>query len=332
MNETRYTLRFPFNFGNGLQFPNLEQSSEVNADNLTLRMFREDDYFVIEVKEFGSEELAKGFLSRLWAGMTWVSLNFSMPFSAQTYFGNVTYSEDPIRTAQNLSKDFGSSVGDRVDGIASGNQDPIVYLSGKKIATFGMHGSGHVTSPLRFEDILPFLLQGINSPKGPDLILSEKIKIALELYNAYYHEYTVNARFLTLIMALEVLTTAKLKSKTALEFLEKWQKELEGKKALLQADAEEFESLEALEREIFFRKENSLRSQIRSLVYETLQAERNPEAQELAKQAVDLYDKRSTLVHEGKLSPDVLDDAERKSKQIVEKVLKAKIRSILNLS
>lgn len=59
-----------------------------------------------------------------------------------------------------------------------------------------------------------------------------------------------------------------------------------------------------LERELLFRREASLRSQIRKLVVDALVIAGNPDPQEVGRRAVKVYDKRSTLVHQGVLNTD----------------------------
>lgn len=325
--STGYTLRFPFQFGTGTKYPNLDKPPKKSIGKLSFSLNRQNYFYVLDVKGFNSEALAKDYLSRLWAGVAWVSLNNCIPFSAETIFGTITYAKDPKITSENL----GASIKGVRAGFASGDQEPIVYPSDKKIETMSLNASASPSSLLSFDDMYPFLVQGIDAPKSPEIILNAKLKTAIELYNTHYYENSTSTKFLTLIMALEVLATGKHKSIVTLKLLNKWNVELKEEKSKLQNYEEDYESLEALERELFFRKGNSLRSQIRSLVSETLEAENNPKAQDLAKQAVKLYDKRSTLVHEGKLPPDVLYNAENDTKQIVEMVLKAKFRIVSNM-
>lgn len=328
-----YTLRFPFQFGIGIDFPNLTKSLERNLGELSFSLFRQNYFYVLEIKGFKSENSAKDYLMRLWAGMAWVSLNKCIPFSAKTELGEITYAPDPQIAAENLSRSFGMSIKGAVDGLAGGDQDPIVFPSVKKIRTISFSASGSSSSPLSFDDIYPILIQGIEAPVSFDIMLDSKLKLAIELYSAHYYEHTTNTKFLTLIMALECFFPNKPESKSgvALELLNDWKTEIEDKKSKLQPDDEEYISLEDLKRELHFMKEKSKRGLIRSLVFETLQAVNNPQAQEFAKEAVGLYDKRSKLVHKGKLPPKDLDNAEKEAKQLVEMILKAKFRINANM-
>ena len=327
-----YTLRFPFRFGLGIDFPKLANPPIKRLKNLSFSLFRQSNFYVLEIQGFESERSAKDYLNRLWAGMAWVSLNKCIPFSAETIFGEITYTTDPEKAAENLSKSFGLSIEGGVDGLASGDQAPIVFPSSKKIPLISCQASGSVSSQLSFDDIYPILIEGIEAPTSSDITLDSKLKLAIELYSAYYYEHTTSTKFIILIIALEVLFSNKPKSAVALKLLDKWKTEIENERIKKKSNDEEDTSLEELKRELFYRRTKSKRSQMRSLVKETLNEVKNPRAEEFSKEAVDLYDKRGKLVHTGKLPPEDLDNAEKKAKKIVEMILEAKFRINANIT
>lgn len=154
----------------------------------------------------------------------------------------------------------------------------------------------------------------------------EKLHVALGLYAAHFYERAATTRFLTLVMVLESLALANPRPKPIVDLLNRWKQEVDSLKAQLDQKSEEFAALEGIERELLFKRQNSIRSQIRQLVKDVLGADGNPDASELARQAVRVYDKRSSLVHEGKLSTNELTKAEKTIKEIVDLVLKAKFR------
>jgi hypothetical protein len=150
-----------------------------------------------------------------------------------------------------------------------------------------------------------------------------KLRIALELYSAHFYERAMSTRFLMLVMALEVMTPNSIKPKIALHLLEQWRQQVGVLKSSFPSDSDEYFSLDALERELLFRRENSIRTQIKQMVYNVLSADKKTDASELARRAVKVYDQRSTLVHEGALPVGELAKAEQDAKEIIEIVLKA---------
>jgi hypothetical protein len=325
-----FTLRFPFQFGKGIDFPDLANDSK-KLGNLSLSIFRQSNFYVIEIKGLESEQAAKEYFNRIWAGMAWVSLNTRIPFSAETIFGNVTYAPDLELAAKNLATSFGMPIDGGVDGLASGDQDPVVFSSNKTIRTISFTGSASSSSPLSFNDIWHYLIEVINAPNTSDIILDPKLKTAFELYSAHHYEITQSASFLTLIMSLEILFNEKSKTKIALDLLNNWQSELDKIQVDFEKNSDDYISLSELKRELFYRGSNSKRSQMRYLIRETFSEKDKITIQKLEKEAVYLYDKRSDLVHKGILASDVLDSALIDAKLLVEKVIIAKFIRAANI-
>ena len=118
-------------------------------------------------------------------------------------------------------------------------------------------------------------------------------------------------------MALEVLATPVDKHPMVLRLLQKWQKELTELSESLHLNTPEYESSRSLARELTFRAKDSLRNQVQELVRCNV-----PDvSQATIKKAVDVYDKRSKLVHEGTLPGEDLEAAEKDAREIVELVL-----------
>ena len=156
-----------------------------------------------------------------------------------------------------------------------------------------------------------------------DVVLSgragAKIQTALELYSAQSIERDSKVRFLLLVMALECLSTATPKHPVALDLIAKWQGELKKEQEGYPRASEEFLALESLERELLFRRNDSIRSQVRALMARVKESSSAPA--DLARRALRVYDIRSTLVHEGDLPPEDLANAEREAKEFVETAL-----------
>lgn len=131
--------------------------------------------------------------------------------------------------------------------------------------------------------------------------------------------------------ALEALAEPRPKHPKARALLDGWHEQLKAERAVLvdAADDEEKEetreALEALERELFFRKDESHRSSIRRLVGETLRAAGEENHESYCRQAVKMYDTRGTLVHEGTVPGRALHEALTAAREIVPMVLKAKL-------
>jgi hypothetical protein len=211
-----------------------------------------------------------------------------------------------------------------IDGLANSNF-PLAYPSSKQLR-FCTVGDASLTVGTPAQQLLAMAQEGLSIRDGMPVPLDSRLQTALDLYAAYWYEQTSNAKFLTLILALECLLTPTARHSVAREALDAWRPELEARRDAFTPDSAEYFALDSLLREIVFKKSDSLRMQVRSLVKESLDAVHDPRAGVLSAKAVKVYDLRSALVHQGSLPPQELNRATQDAKEIVELVLRAKYR------
>lgn len=319
-----FRLRFPFQFPSGYKIFQFDEPIDCTFDGISIKIEQSGEYSILYAQVFESVEDAEIFLNRIWAGFMWVLLNQGLPFNANLDLDQVKYSKEPEQAAKN----FGLK--DKIDGFAFADQ-PSIYPCDKKIS-FISSSHPNITAGPNIERFLPKLVEGISFPKSHEVYQDAKLQTALELYNAYFSDSSSSARFLTLVMALETLTETETKPEFVINLLDDWKKQVVELKTEFEADSDEYIGIDALARELLFRKQASIRSQIRSMVRNTLEMIGNPEAKMLASQAVKIYDYRSTLVHKGKLPADVLRKVQTEARQILELVLKAKFETLAEIS
>jgi len=307
-----YTLRFPFQLPPGREIQVGEISSSV--DGLTFVLEKREPFYVFTIRGFPSEDRAKSYINNVWAGLMWVLMHYGLWPQAIWELSKVVYADDPNQAAKNLG------FNDPVDGLIDGNW-PAVYPTEKRIRTIT---AGKITSLQSYqgENIVRLFREGLAFPKSNAVITDQKLRIAFELYGAYFTEFSLNAKFLSLIMALEALAIGIPRTPLVLDLLDKWKQEVAELQRWLDPECEDATSLEALSRELLYRKEDSIRRQIRNVVLATLQANGDSDAYEMGQLAIKLYDHRSTLVHDGKLESAVLGQAASDAQKIVERVLR----------
>jgi len=185
----------------------------------------------------------------------------------------------------------------------------------------------HSRRALTKDDISPNLV-GIakalaGAPEG------EKLRVALELYAAHFIERQARVRFLLLVMAMESLSKPTRKHDVAVNLLDRWQQELEHEMQTHDRSSQEFVSLEALSRELSFRAEDSIRNQIQKL-FRGLTGASCADTDELERRALRVYDKRSTLVHDGHLPIDELSKLETEARALLERLLMSSVERNLS--
>jgi hypothetical protein len=157
-------------------------------------------------------------------------------------------------------------------------------------------------------------------------VYGQKLRIALELYAAHFTENQVRVRFLLLVIAMESLAKSTTKHQIAIDLLNSWKNELEDKMQKFEVSSDEYKNLDALSRELGFRSEDSIRSQIRKL-FANLPGVDFEESDILQKRALRVYDKRSKLVHDGYLPTEDLCSLEVEARELLEKVFFCDIAS-----
>ncbi len=163
----------------------------------------------------------------------------------------------------------------------------------------------------------------LHSPYG------EKLRVALELYAAHFNEQQVRVRFLLLVIAIESLAKTTQKHQVAVDLLNGWKRELEAELQTRATTSEEFQSLEALTRELSFRTDDSIRSQVRKLFADLVDTTPS-ESNDLQRRALRVYDKRSVLVHDGHLPNEELTTLESEARELLEKVFTDAIARVKN--
>lgn len=321
-----YTLRIPFLVPQSTRVGSEEV--HVLEDGLRLGLKTIGRYQIFTVEGFGTEQAATEFLDRVSAGLACLLLEKGIAAKASLVPQSFEYRSDPVEAAANLSHSLGAPITDPIDAVIIGSE-AAVFITGKTIrAITGGQPSIYVTTPA--EQALDVMLAGTKLPGASRLAGDPKLKTALLLYGAYFTEESATAKFLTLVMALESLASATAKAPIALQLLERWEAERAALRATLANDSEDAASLDALQRELFFRRDDSIRSQVRKLVAAELNGDIDAAAK--ARDAVRLYDLRSVLVHDGHLPSNVLGDAVAESKELVHRVLSKRFQRLTDAS
>lgn len=317
-----YTVRIAFTVPPSTKIGEDEICDQIGALEVSLKF--DGEHHILIATGFSSIERAADFLTRLNSALCWLLLKKGISAEAALEPQTINYFPDPQLAAANLSKSLGTKIDGPVDGMASGTEAAI-YPADKclRFTTFG-RGSAYTIVPSK--DALQTMLDGLKFEGAHRISKDPKLCVALKLYGAYFTEQSSTARFLTLIMSLEALTLPIPKAPIALALLEKWSIEVDQLAASMAPNSEDAMALAALKREICFRREDSIRSQVRKLVLSTLDGE--SDAANVAREALRLYDLRSVLVHDGFVEARQLSEATDQARTLVHRVLLSRFRRV----
>ena len=320
MNErivTMYILRFPFRLRPGFDI-NIEDAAVFECGNHHVTLGFEDPYYVLMVADFVTEDEANEYLPNIRAGLTWLLLNRGLSVTASYDLQTVAIAEDPVQAAKNLSKSFGGvDLGRKVHGLFDGSRPAVYPADGNfKRLTPGDVSVRQTTSSL---DVVRFVGEGMNVDTPMGLTEDQRLETAFDLFSASYAESSERARFLTLVMVLESLIQPSQRPDVVQRAIDHLQTHVAEQLLDLDDDSEDAFALNGLIREVDFRRQDSIRSSIRRMVLGVLA--HDDDVQDVARQAVEIYDKRSRLIHDGYLPDSELAKASGDVRVLAQRIL-----------
>lgn len=198
-----------------------------------------------------------------------------------------------------------------------------VYRTGESIRFMSMSATGYSSTPWAMVE--KALSEGIRLGNSVFDETEPDLATALDLYLAHCSESSIRARFLTLMMALEVLAPVAEKHADAVELLTDFAAAVQTKLNTT-SDDEACDALQALLKEIEFRKETSIRRRVRKLILDVTSLSET-ERTEFARNVVKAYDLRSSLVHTGTVDEQALNNAYAVTLGAVKLILQVRLRS-----
>lgn len=320
-----HTLWFPFRLPPGQNFNReLSTAIECRADSFNFAIGEKNGVYFMRVAGFKDETTARGFIPRAHAALMWVALkqNLSPEYSLDVQRAH--FPQDPDQAGRNLARSFG------IDPEKFGPVDcfldtafPAIYPDGSAVR-FITAGGVTVLQSYAPDQTLELLREASLFARAERVLADSKLSVGLDLYKGVIRESSAKAKFLTLVMALEALAPDERKPPVAQQLIDEWMEIVKVRQSNSVADSDEWNAYEALQRELGFRKEASIRQRIRTLVRSTLSQHGDADADAMAKTALKIYDQRSKLVHDGYLPEGELSQATEQARNIVRRVLEAR--------
>ncbi|MCA9945414.1 MAG: hypothetical protein KC449_18150 [Anaerolineales bacterium] len=84
-----FTLRFPFKLPSSQKISDPSFTRTVN--NLQFSLSQQSKYYVLKVEGFKSENEAKDYVPKIWAGLMWILLNRGIAVEARTTLQKILY-------------------------------------------------------------------------------------------------------------------------------------------------------------------------------------------------------------------------------------------------
>lgn len=324
MKTPRYLLRVSVKVLGKEPIKGLEAEPSIEVGPVTVTVKQRWPFLILLVRDFASETDAEAYLPRVRGGLYAIAIEYNIAFTPYFERRSITRPEDPEQAARNLARSFGQEVREPVDPVHGLTEEEgyTIFRTDENIRFLAM---GEVTAYVSttWEIVRKALVEGIQNAQPLQEGLLTDTTTALDLYLACFYETSVRARFLTLMTCLEVLAPITEKHKTAVQELSTFKAHLETVLAGV-TEEEERDALEALVRELEFKKETSIRRRVRNLVLAEAPLTKNARS-DLAKKVVNAYDLRGSVVHVGAVDSQALSEAHEIALQVVKLLLRARL-------
>ena len=325
MSAPRYTLRLSVKVLDPLSISDFGSEQTIVEGNIRVTAKLIGPYLVLHATGFESEAAAQAYLPRLKSGLWSLALVQHIAFTPNFERQRITPAPDPYAAGRNLAQAFGMAIEgpfQPVHGLID-EEGYAIFKAGEYVRSllFG-NASGHVVHQV--DAVKKALSNGIASPQPAADAADERLATALDLYLSHFYESSIRARFLTLVTVLEVLAPVTEKHPAAVRLAVALHRKIDGL-LMTEVDSEARDALEALRREIDFRKETAIRRRIRSLVLDEPALGDIQERQDLARRTVKAYDLRSALTHTGAIAEVALNGAFETIQVVVQQLLRGRL-------
>jgi hypothetical protein len=324
MQTLRYTLRVSVRMLEKESILGLDSEPSITIGAIRITVKQHGPYLVLQAENFDSESNAEAFLPHIKRGLWNIAIEHNIAFSSYSERRDITRPENPEVAARNLAKSFGMIVTEPVQPVHGLTEEEgyTIFPTNENIRFLSLGDcTGHVSQA--WEAVEKTLRESLQKSKSGVDKLDNALSIAIDLYLSHFYEASIRARFLTLMMALEVLAPVTEKHPEVVKILADFQKAIETQISNT-TNLETLDALEALRREINFRKETSIRRRVRSLVLNEAPLDESSR-RNLAKKIVAAYDLRGTVVHTGAIDQQILSEANDTVLQTVKLILRVRL-------
>jgi hypothetical protein len=217
MNPPRYTLRVSVKVL-GKAINGLETEPSITVGQIMVTVKQRWPFLILLARDFGSEADAEAFLTQIQGGLWNIAIEHNIAFNPYFERRSITRSADPEEAARNLAKNFGFTEPiEPVHGL-SDEEGYTIFQSGENIRYFAIHG-GHAYVSTGWDSVSKTLAEGFQNVRPIAEGQDTGLTTAIDLYLANFYETAIRARFLTLMMCLEVLAPVTEKHAAAVRAL-----------------------------------------------------------------------------------------------------------------
>ncbi len=320
--EESYSIIFPLVLSPGKKL-NIENTSSFQmSDGFHYSLEKHDYLYSLKVERFSTKDAARKYLNKLIASLRWVSLKNKLGIRFPSDIHEPKMSEKPITVSErsniyNIVKNNGWTV---IDG--NYDVDKLTIIPEHKKLMLWELGQATITLGLNPDNVFNDINEGI-SFEGLNNILSEKkLCLAIELYSAYQFDVSTTAKFIKLVTVIESLLPDLEIPDEVIPILEKAKKVLKDERKAAKSREENTDSIDHLMSRLGGLKRQSIGATMESFISNCLDEFPDlGEKERILPKLKELYNIRSSLLHDGEFEDSVLREGNEMLSVLVPKLL-----------
>lgn len=306
-NEESYSILFPLVLSPGKKL-NLEKIVTTQmADGFSYSFEKHQNLYTLKVESFSTKDAAISYLTKLIASLRWVSLKNKLGIRFPSKVDEPKFSKEPITVSEksniyDIVKNNGWSV---IDG--NYDIDKLTIIPEHKNLMRWEYGQVTLTLGLNPERIFSDIDEGISFAGLQNIQSEKKLCLAIELYSAYQFEVSNTAKFIKLVTVLESLLPDLEIPDEVKPILEAAKSVLKEERRAKKSRGEDTTSLEHLMSRIGGLKRQSIGTSIVSFISDCMDEFSSlGEKDKILPKLKDLYNIRSSLLHDGEFEEESL--------------------------
>jgi len=307
--DNSFSIIFPLIFSLGKKLNIDSVSSFQMSDGQRYTLEKHHYQYSLKIEHFSTVEDARSYLDKLTASLRWVSLKNKLGIRFPTETHEPKIADSPIIVSE--KSNIYEIVNNKGWGVIDGNYDIdklTIIPEHKKLMRWE---SGHaiVTIGLNPENVFNDINEGLSFPRLNNILSEKKLCLAIELYSAYQFEVSTTAKFIKLVTVIEALLPDLKIPKEVIPILERAKKVIKDERKAAKSRGENTDSIEHLMSRLGGLKRQSIGSSMEIFISNCLS-----DFPELGKKDIiipklkELYDVRSSLLHDGEFEDIVLQE------------------------
>lgn len=305
--EESFRIYIPLKLPSNKEVSSIDKSYLYELGNYNLKFDKLIHGCALTISPFETKKAAIDFFSSIEASIYWVLLKNKTGIIFPTKIRDAVFYDKPIKpTISPLKELIDSSDRYSIAGFYSAYQTVVMPMEKGMLRT---EANPTVISGIGVDVLVDSLKESMQLPSLENVIKHEKLKLAIDLYSASHFEATNNAKFITIVSALEALTPEFRVSEVTENAINEVNSVLRKKRKDLKVGSKALADIQLLQTRLGLLKKDSIGNNMRNYIHSIVESNKDLGDPILVSNIIEeIYDTRSILLHQGRGNEDKIKE------------------------